>query len=179
MKRKKIPITREMIRRHFGASARISSFLGRYTVRTARGGEVKISQSNISPICGGADVYRAAVLLANEAWGGGKVKGSTDFKMVALAWADHERVDMRVKERGGVARAIICFLIAWLGIGFSDPGPWPVVWLVIAGVLWLLMKRAAKRQAQYETDQMSNHFPNAGGDAHEASDEDLKKGGWL
>lgn len=181
MKHKRIRITREMIRRHFGASARITSFLGRYTVKTPRGGECKITQRNINPICGGSDVYRASVLLANEAWGGGKVNGPPDFKMAALAHAEFEGVDMRVKERGGFARAVICAVIAWIGIAFTSPGnPWPgLCSCFIAGLLWLLLKRAAKRMAQYETDQMSNRYPRTGGDAHEASDEDLKKGDWI
>lgn len=181
MKRVLKTITPEMIRRHFGANAQITNFLGRYTVRTARGGEAKISQRNINPICGGSDVYRACVLLADEAWGGGKVKGPDDFKAAALAHAEFEGVDMRVKERGGFARAVICAVIAWIGAAFTSPGnPWPgLCSCFIAGLLWLLLKRAAKHQAQHETDQMSNRYPRPGGDAHEASDEDLKKGGWL
>lgn len=179
MKRKRIPITREMIQRHFGASARITNFLGRYTVRTVRGGEVKISQSNINPICGGSDVYRAAVLLANEAWGGGKVKGPADFKMAALAWAEHEGVDMRVKERGGFAQFFVVALILLIGCNVADTALGVAITGLVALLVWLLMRRAAKRQAQHETDQMSNRFPRTGGDAHETDDEDLKKGGWL
>jgi hypothetical protein len=175
MSRKRIPITRDMIQRHFGAGARISSFLGRYTVRTARGGEVKISQSNINPVCGGSDVYRAAVLLANEAWGGGRVNGPADFKMAALAHAEHEGVDMRVRERGGFARGLVAALIVVIGSNFIDP----VVCGVLALLVWLLMRWVAKREAQHETDQMSNRYPRTGGDAHEADDEDLRKGGWL
>lgn len=178
MKRKKIPITPEMIRKYFGPNARITSFLGRYTVKTARGGEVKISQSNINPLYGGAEVYRAAVLLANEAWGGGKVNGPADFKMAMLAHGEAEGVNMHVAERW-YARAIVSFLIAFVGIGFSGPGPWPFFWLFVGGVVWLLLKRGAKRQAQRETDQMGFPYPRTGGDAKEASDEDLKKGGWL
>ncbi len=180
MKPKTIPITREMIERYFGANARITSFLGRYTVRTARGGEVKITDRNINPICGGADVYRAAVLLADEAWGGGQVKGPADFKMAALAHAEYEGVDMRVRERGGFARGLVATLIVVIGCNVLDASYYgPVISGVIALLVWLLMRRAARRRAQYETDQMSNRYPRTGGDAHEASDEDLKKGGWL
>src|ERR1700722_15963535 len=134
MKRERKTITREMIQRYFGANARITSFLGRYTVRTARGGEVKISQSNINPICGGSDVYRAAVLLTDEAWGGGRVNGPADFKMVALAHAEYEGVDMRVKERGGFARIVVAALAALIvlicfNVVDSDYGP------VISGIV--------------------------------------------
>jgi hypothetical protein len=182
MSRKRIPITREMIQRHFGASARITSFLGRYTVRTARGGEVKITDRYIDPICGGADVYRAAVLLADEAWGGGTVHGPADFKIAALAWGESEHVVMRVAERGGFARIVVAALAALIVlIGFDVVGSsyGPIISGVIALLVWLLMKRAAKREAQHETDQMRFPYPRTGGDAREADDEDLKKGGWL
>lgn len=177
MKRQRKTITPEMLRECFGPNARITSFLGRYTVRTARG-EVKISQTNINLVYGGADVYRAVVLLANEAWGGGKVKGPADFKMVILAHGEAEGVNMHVAERW-YARAIVSFLVAFIGIGFSGPGPAPFFWLFVGGVVWLLLKRGAKRRAQRETDQMGFPYPRTGGDAREAADEDLKKGGWL
>ena len=179
MKPKRIPITPEMIQPHFGASARITSFLGRYTVKTARGGEVKISQSNINPICGGSDVYRAAVLLSNEAWGGGRVNGPADFKLATLAHGECEGVDVRVKERGLFARTVVAALIGFIGIDLLSPGPWAFVWLIVTFVIWLLLMRGAKRRAQNEMDQMSNRYPRTGGDAHEANDEDLKKGDWL
>jgi len=179
MKREKKHITREMIQKHFGHDARITSFMGRYTVKTARGGEVKITQSNINPIYGGRDVYRATVLLANEAWGGGSVNGPPEFKLAMLAHGDASGVNMRVKERGAVARLVFAFLVAWIGIAFSGPGPWPFVWLFVGVVLWLLLRNGAKRRAQLETDQMGFPFPTTGGDAKEASDEELKKGGWV
>jgi hypothetical protein len=179
MKRELKTITPEMIREYFGQSARITSFAGRYTVKTAGGGEVKISQTNINPVYGGADVYRASVLLANEAWGGGKVNGPADFKLAALAHAENEGVNMRVAESGHWTRMIVAFLVAWIGIAFSGPGPGPFVWLFVGGVVWLLMKWVAKRRAQHETGEMGFPFPTTGGDAREASDEDLKKGEWL
>ena len=178
MKRKRIPITPEMIRTYFGQSARITSFMGRFTVRTPRGGEVKITQSNINPIYGGREVYRATALLADEAWGGGTVNGPAEFKMAMIAHGEAEGVNMRVKERW-YARAIVSFLIAFLGIAFSGPGPAPFFWLFVGGVVWLLLKRGAKRRAERETDQMGFPFPITGGDAREASDEELKKGGWV
>jgi hypothetical protein len=178
MKRKKIPITPEMIRKYFGQNARITSFMGRYTVKTARGGEVKITQSNINPVYGGADVYRAVALLANEAWGGGQVNGPAEFKLAMLAHGEAEGVKMHIAERW-YARAIVSFLVAFIGMAFSGPGPAPFFWLFVGGVVWLLLKPGAKRQAQRETDQMGFPFPITGGDAKEVSDEDLKKGGWV
>jgi hypothetical protein len=179
MKRERIPITPEMIRRYFGQSARITSFMGRYTVKTARGGEIKITQSNINPIYGGREVYRATALLASEAWGGGTVNGPAEFKLAMIAHGEAEGVNMRVKERGAVARLVVAFLVAWVGIAFSGPGPWPFVCLFVGVVLWLLLRSGAKRRAERETDQMGFPFPTTGGDAREASDEDLKKGDWV
>ena len=113
MKRERIAITPEMIRKYFGQSAEITSFMGRYTVKTARGGEIKITQSNINPIYGGREVYRATALLANEAWGGGTVNGPAEFKLAMIAHGEAEGVNMRVRERW-YARAIVSFLIARL-----------------------------------------------------------------
>jgi hypothetical protein len=175
MKRERKTITPEMIRKYFGQNARITRRIADgWRVRTANGGEIKISQSNINPVYGRADVYRAAVLLANDAWGGGTVNGPPDFMLAMLAHGENESVNLRVRERGAVARAVVACLIVVIGCKVIDP----VVCGVIALLVWLLMKWAAKRQAEHETDQMGFNFPRST-DAREATDEDLREGGWL
>ena len=175
MKRKRIPITPEMIRACFGPAAEISKFLGRYKVTMRDGGVVKIWQNNIKPVRASRDAYAGCARLVGEAWGGGQVKGPPDFLLAMLAHGENEGVDLRVRERGAVARAVVAALIVVVGCEVIDP----VVCGVIALLVWLLMKWAAKRQAERETEQMRFDYPLTGGDAHEASDEDLKKGGWL
>jgi hypothetical protein len=102
MKRQRKTITPEMICKYFGQSARINrGLMGGYRVTTPNGGEIKISQSNIDPIYGGSDVYRAAVLLANEAWGGGKVNGPAAFKLAVIAHSEAEGINMRVADAAG------------------------------------------------------------------------------
>jgi hypothetical protein len=74
---------------------------------------------------------------------------------------------------------VVASLIVVIGSNVLDKSyHGPLISGVIALVVWLLMKWAAKRRAERETDQMGFPFPNTGGDAREASDEDLK-GGWL
>jgi hypothetical protein len=178
MKPKRKTITPEMIRQCFGPDAAITKRLGGYKVTTRDGGEVRITQRNLNPVRLSRRALAGCARLAGEAWGGGTVNGPADFKLAALAWGESEGVNMQVAERW-YARAIVSFLIAFIGIAFSGSGPWPFFWLFVGGVVWLLLKRGAKRQAQRETEQMSFQYPLTGGDAHEASDEDLKKGDWL
>jgi len=181
MKRQRKTITPEMIRQYFGQSARIRSFAGRYTVRTSNGGEVKISQTNIDPVYGGSDVCRAAVLLSNEAWGGGRVHGgSPEFKLAMLAHGEAEGVNLRVAERGRWARAFVAALIVFIGSNVLDRSyHGPTISGVIALVFWLLMRRAAKRRAQREAEQLGFQFPRVGGDPRDASREDAEREGWL
>jgi hypothetical protein len=180
MKRKRKTITPEMIRKYFGQNAGITRRLfGGFRVRTPRGVDIKISQSNINLVYGGSDVYRAAVLLSEEAWGGGKVKGPAEFKLAVLAHGEAEDVNMRVAEPGRWTRMIVPFLIAWFGISVSDSCLGGLVSLLVGGVVWLLMKLAAKRQAAHETQQMGFPFPRTAGSAKETPDEDLRTGRWL
>jgi hypothetical protein len=179
MKPKCKTITPDMIRKYFGRSAKISSFAGRYTVKTPNGGKIKISQSQIKTIYGGSDVYRAATLLSREAWGGSKVNGSPEFKLAMLAHGEAEGVNVQVGERGRWARMIVPFLIGWAGMSWSDHGGWMFIWLFVAGVVWLLMKSAAKRQARQESDQLGFAFPRVGGDPRDALHEDAEREGWL
>jgi hypothetical protein len=181
MKRQRKPITPEMIRKYFGPGARITGFAGRYTVRTANGGEVKISQTNIDPVYGGSDVYRAAVLLSDEAWGGGEVYGgSAEFKLAVLAHGEAEGVNLRVAERGWLSRAFVAALIVVIGSNVLDKSyHGPTISAVIALLVWLLMKRAAKRRAQRESEQLGFAFPRTGGDPRDASREDAERGSWL
>jgi hypothetical protein len=181
MKRQHKTITREMIQQCFGRSARISRFLGSWKVRTASGGLVKIAQSGIRVVYGGSDVYRSGTLLANEAWGGGQVEDgcSPETKLAWLAHGEAEGVPMRVGEGGAFARAVVACLIVLIGCNVLDSEYGPVISGVVALVVWLLMKRAAKLKAQREAQQLGYHYPRVHGDAGEASDEDLKKGGWL
>jgi hypothetical protein len=177
------PITSEMLRACFGPDAAIRKRLGWFRVTTRDGGEVQIRDSDIKPVRLSRRALAGCARLAGEAWGGGTVSGSADFKMALFAWAEHEGVNnMRVKERGGFAGIVVAALAAFivliaLDVVGSSYGP--IISGVVALLVWLLMKRAAKQEAQRETEQMSFPFPSAGGDAKEADDEDLKKGGWL
>lgn len=181
MKRQRKKITPEMIRKYFGQDARITqSLFGGFRVRTPRGGDIKISQSNINPVYGGSDVYRAAVLLSQEAWGGGRVKGPAEFKLAVLSHGEAEGVNMRVKERGFLARLVIAWLIVVVGCNVLDKSyHGPLISGGLALAVWLLMKWAAKRRAEHETDQMGFPFPRTAGGAKETPDEDLRTGGWL
>jgi hypothetical protein len=179
MKRERKTITPDMVRKYFGRSAKISSFAGRYTVKTPNGGKVKISQSKITTVYGGSDVYRAVVLLEGEAWGGCKVNGPPEFKLAMIAHGEAEGVNVQVGERGRWARMIVSVLVAWVGITLSDPGVWTFVWLLVSGGVWRLMKCIAKRQAQEEADQLGFAFPRVGGDPRDALREDAEREGWL
>lgn len=181
MKRKKVPITAEMIRKYFGQNARITGFAGRFKVRTANGGEIKISQSNIEPIFGGSDVYSACVRLSQEAWGGGQVYGdSAESKLSLLAHGEAEGVNLRVAERGGFGRAFVAgliFIVGWNVFDLSYPSL--LISGVIALVVWLLLKRGAKRQAQREAERLGYTFPRVGSAPRGAAHDDAERKGWL
>lgn len=179
MKPKTIRITPEMLRACFGPDAAIRKRLGWFRVTTRDGGEVKINDHHINPVRVSRRAWAGCVRLAGEAWGGGTVNGPPDFKLAAMAWAESEGVNMRVAEPGRWARFFVAATILFLGCNIADDGLGVAITGLVALAVWLLMRGAAKRQAQLETDQMSFPFPNAGGDAEEANDEDLKKGGWL
>ena len=105
MKRKRKPITRAVIKRHFGKDAKVYGFAGHYRVVTASGGEVSFSQRKVKTIYGGEDVYRAVVLLAGECWGGLTVKGgSREFMLASMAHGEALGVPVRpnFEERGEV-----------------------------------------------------------------------------
>src|ERR1700722_1112465 len=134
MKRKHKSITPEMIRRYFGQNARITSFMGRYRVRTEDGGEVKISQSNINLLYGGSDVHRAVVLLGNEAWGDLTVNGGpAEFKLAMLAHGEAEGINTRIKPRGIFGSALVAAVIVVIGSNVMDP----VLSGVLALIVWL------------------------------------------
>jgi hypothetical protein len=176
MKRKHKSITPEMIRRYFGQNARITSFMGRYRVRTEDGGEVKISQSNINLLYGGSDVHRAVVLLGNEAWGDLTVNGGpAEFKLAMLAHGEAEGVNTRIKPRGAFGSAFVATLIVVIGSNVMDP----VLSGVLALIVWLLLRRAAKLDAQREAEKLGFAFPRVGGDPRNARREDAEREGWL
>ncbi len=180
MKRVLKPITPEMIRACFGPRAEVSKFLGRYKVTTQDGGVLKIWQREIRTVHTSRDAYAGCARLVGAAWGGGKVKGPPDFMLASLAYGEAEGVNVRVRERGTAARGIVAALIVVIGSNLLDNSyHGPLISGVIAVLVWLLMKRAAKLQAERETEQMSFPFPRTGGDAKEPSDEDLKQGGWM
>jgi hypothetical protein len=176
MKREHKLITPEMIRRYFGQDARITSFMGRYRVRTADGGEVKISQSNINPLYGGSDVHRAITLLGNEAWGGLTVNGGpAEFKLAMLAHGEAEGVNIRIRPRGTFGSALVAALLVVIGSSFMDP----VLSGVLALIVWLLLRRSAKLDAQREAEKLGFAFPRVGGDPRNARREDAEREGWL
>jgi hypothetical protein len=180
MKRQRKPITPEMIRKYFGQDARITSFMGRYRVRTADGGEVKISQSNINPLYGGSDVHRAVTLLGNEAWGGIRVNGGpAEFKLAMLAHGETEGVKTQIGPRGAFGRGLVATLIVIIGSNVMDASYGPVLSGVLALIVWLLMRRGAKQQAQHEAEKLGFAFPRVGSTPRAASRDDAKREGWL
>lgn len=181
MKRQLKTITPEMLRRRFGSNARIAGSGGCYRVATADGGEVKIRQGKMTAERDSSDMRRGCVLLAGEAWGGGKISGgeSTESKLVWLAHGSAAGVDMRLRPGGGFARGFVAFLVAWVGISYSGPGVWPCVWLVVGGVLWLLMRRGAKRKAEKEAEQLGYRYPRVGSGPRGALREDAEREGYL
>jgi hypothetical protein len=176
MKREHKPITPEMIRRYFGQNARITSFMGRYRVRTADGGEVKISQSNITLLYGGSDVHRAVTLLGNEAWGSISVNGGpAEFKLAMMAHGETEGVKIQIGPRGAFGRGLVATLIVVIGANLMDP----VLSGALALIVWLLLRRAAKLDAQHEAEKLGFAFPRVGSPPRAASHDDAKREGWL
>ena len=92
------PITKDMVRKHFGGDAKVSGFLGCYTVKTPMS-KVEIDAESIKLVRGGSDVYQAVVTLVGEAWGGAKCRGSREFVLACCAhgeaWQVNIQPDMR------------------------------------------------------------------------------------
>jgi hypothetical protein len=55
----------------------------------------------------------------------------------------------------------------------------PLISGVIALLVWLVMKRAAKRRAQHEAEELGFAFPRVGGGPRDALREDAEREGWL
>ena len=179
-------ITKEMVRRHFGSRARIRWIaLGAWRVTTQTGGDVTITQTKIRLRSGGDDVYRACVLLAGEAWGGGVAnRGSREFMLGAVAHGEAWNVPVRpdyTKRGAGAKRFFVAFFIV-LGavkIGIAQSNEGMVFALALAFAVYFAMRHRAKREAQGEAERMGYHYPRVQGTAGAASRDDLERKGWL
>lgn len=179
-------ITKEMVRRHFGSRARIWCVgLGAWRVTTPTGGDVTITQTRLRLRAGGDDVYRACVLIAGEAWGGGVAgPGSREFMLGAVAHGEAWNVPIRpqyTKRGAGAGRFLICLLIVFLAakIGFAQSDEGMLVTLAFAGIVYLVMRQSDKQKAEKEAERMGYHYPRVQGSAGAASRDDLGRKGWL
>ena len=181
-RRRSKPVTKDLIREHFGKRVRIRSrwFADVYKVRTWEGAEVLISDEEIQVLMGGDDIRRAVTLLAHEMWGSIVAYGSREEIM---SWAAHGEA-WGVPVRPGVKRGwfwrLVMTVLALDGLFtmfFGDGSGFSVVLTALA-ILWL-MKRSARKVEQRLAAEIGFHFPRTQGSAGAADDEDLEREGWL
>ena len=179
------PVTKDLIRKYFGRSAKILGFYGHYRVKTDSGGEVVISPNHAKIIFGGDDTYKALTLLMGECWGGAKASGgSREFMLGAMAhgeaWGVNIRPDYRDKG-AAFARAVVFLLIVLVGFGLGagKDAFGLLVTVFMAVVVVAAMARSAKRKEQAQAEAMGFHYPRVQGSARFSDDEDLEKGGLL
>jgi hypothetical protein len=188
MKRKRKPITRAVIKRHFGQDAKVYGFAGHYRVVTTSGGEVSFSQRKVKTIYGGEDVYRAVVLLAGECWGGLKVSGENrEFILASMAHGEALGVPVRpnFEERGEVVGrwfgALLALIVAY-GTLLSHTGD-PLIAVLGAGLaamaVFMSMRRNSKRKAQRKLETSGFLYPRQTTGAGYADEEQLRKGGLI
>jgi hypothetical protein len=182
MKRKHKPITKDLIKKHFGKDAKVHGFCGHYRVTTP-GGEVTIRPNKINLVYGGDDIYRAIALLAGECWGGARAgQGSREFMLGLIAHGDAWGVNVQpdFRDRGAafarwfVAIALFCLvcMIVPNDIGAVLALPLPLL------VFWL-MKRKARREEQRKIEAGGFHYPRAAQGAGYADEDQLRRGGLI
>jgi hypothetical protein len=191
MRRKEKPITRALIRKHFGKEARIWDFGVWYRVTTPGGGLVRIGPGERARLVyGGDEVYRALLGLAGECWGVVKAGGNGSREFLLGAIAHGEALGVNVQPdfrdwRATLARwvvAALAFLFICAILGPDQPGNrHGVLALLLAAVVFFLMKRKARQEEQHKLETGGFHYPRSanGGVADYADEDDLRKGGLI
>lgn len=182
MGRRRKPVTKDLIRKYFGRGVRVRTrwFADGYKVLTETGGEVLISDDEMTIRSGGEDVYHALTLLGDELWGKITAYGPRESVM---AWVAHGEA-LGVNVRPGIKRGWFWrFIMTTLSLTsaanmvFGD-GRGLSVLLFSLLILWL-MRRSAKRREREFAEEIGYHFPRVHGRAGAAANEDLEREGWL
>jgi len=92
------PLTKDLLRKHFGKDARIRSrwFVSGYRVKTRGGGEILVSRRKFEIVSGGDEIYRACTLLSRDLWGSMTAYGDHEQLMALTAHGEACDVDVRV-----------------------------------------------------------------------------------
>ncbi len=191
MRRKEKPITRALVRKYFGKDAKIYGFDGWYRVTTPGGGLVRIGPGDRARLVyGGDDVYRALILLAGECWGGVKAggNGSREFLLGAIAHGEALGVNVQPDFRDWkatlarwVVATLVCLFVCAV-LGPDQPGDaHGVIGLLVAGAVFFLMKRKARREEQYKLETGGFHYPRgtSGASFADEDEDELRKGGLI
>lgn len=185
MKRERKPVTKELIRKHFGKDAKVSSFGGRYRVKTSTGAEVVISAKKMKLIYGGDDAYRAMTLLMGECWGSGKVHGSREFMLAAVAhgeaWGVNIQPNFRNRGATFVRWCAATFVFAIGCMLLPDRGEYLDVLgvFLVCALVFRLMKCVARRDEQRKLETSGFIYPRQVHGAEYADDEQLREGGLI
>jgi hypothetical protein len=98
MKPRLFPLTRDLLRKHFGKDARISArwLASGYRVKTRAGGEVLVSRRKFEIVSGGDEIYRGVTLLSKDLWGSMTAYGNPEQLLALKAQGEACNVDVRV-----------------------------------------------------------------------------------
>jgi len=185
MKQQQKKITKDLIRKYYGPQAKIRGFGGHYRVKTPTGGEVLVRPNEIKILVGLDDVYRAAIRLAGECWGGARAaNGSREFMLGCMLHGEAEGVNVYASfkdEWAGFRRFVVFVLIMLVGYAMGLEEVWPGIVFVgsIAACVWGLMKRAATREERRKAEELGFHYPRVHGQSRSASREDAARQGWV
>jgi len=180
-------ITAKMIHRYFGPDAGIEERLfGGFRVTTPTGGDVEITQTEYKLHAGGNDVYEALTLLSNEAWGGMTATGPHEHIVAMMAHGEALGVSVtpKIETGGGCLRVFVAPFVFMMVLGGviaagKDQGIALTAAALVTGWVWHSMKKAARREAQRQTQTLRYLFPRVQGSARYSSDEDLRNGGLI
>jgi hypothetical protein len=179
-------ITKAMIRKYFGPSAKIhGKFFGGFHVTTPTGGDLDITQKKFKIHTGGDDVHQAMTLLADEASGGEiTVNGSAEGIVAMLAHAEALDVSVTPELKPGCGClglfvTILVFMIV-LGIAGRESGAVGfVIAALVASWVWSLMKNSRKRDARRRAQALRYPFPRIHGGPRQATRENASQQGWI
>jgi type IV secretory pathway TraG/TraD family ATPase VirD4 len=98
MAKAKLSITKKLLKKYFGEDADISGLFGTYHVRLPNGASLKISDEGMAEVEGGPEIYRPAMALVRDVWGGtATVTGSAGHILSAMISGQSLGVDVSVK----------------------------------------------------------------------------------
>jgi hypothetical protein len=182
------PITKGLIRKHFGEHAKIHGLAGCFRVNTPTGGEIVVTPNKMLLGCGGDDTYRAMTMLAGDVGGDWKARGSLEYMLASIAHGEASGVFIQPDFTDRLATFVRwCVLIdvSWIGCmilpdssGDGDLVSALVVFLVGGAAFWW-MRRKARREEQRRTENGGFHFPRETTGAKYADDDECRKGGLI